>query len=128
MTWCRAMRVSVDDFVSRREYGLRDDPEAAVAVVNQPVAGPAGQFGLAIGQQYLEWFVHLQRKDAIAQAEIGAGLARLSRRLGPVLVGKVRARNAPALPGNTGQDRIASLCMHHALGRMHRAGLGGKSD
>jgi hypothetical protein len=40
----------------------------------------------------------------------------------------MRPRDAPALAGDTGQDRIAGLRVHHAFGSLHRARLGREPD
>src|ERR1700733_1923332 len=109
MTWCRAMRLSAEDFVGGGEYGRRHDTQAAVAIIDQPVTGFTGQPRLAIGQQHLVWSGHLQREDTSAQAQIRAGLAGPCRWHRPVLVGKVGPRDAPALSGDTSDDRIARL-------------------
>src|ERR1700689_1456694 len=124
MTWCRAMGKSGENFVGGGKYGRRHHAETAIAIINQPVTGFAAQPGLAVGQQYLEWRGHLQRKDAVRQAQVGSGFPGAGGGHWPVLVAKMHARYPPALARNAGQDRIAGLGVHQPLGRLHGAAFG----
>ena len=105
MVWCSAMGASPGFHTWLRKFPRRRS-RAAVAIIDQPIAGLTVQFRHAVREHHIERLLHLHGEDAVGQAHVAARPPGRRRWHRPVLPRKLCLRDAPMLAAVAAQYRI----------------------